>query len=251
MGALSSSQFGPVNPAGLKFQRVEAHGPGSRRHDIIASDVLNTRRGEQAVGTVSYYPPSEAPTFRIGTPGRRSGDDEVGGPQLLHNRQPDTEDGMAAYPKDEIGEQGRLFVPTPAKVDGLAVHEERRGMGLGVDLARAAVDEHQRRFGQGTLPTASKTLSPDSAGLVTKITGSRAKVEWGDHGEATGRREQDRWARTQVEGADEHLRNPNREKFPAQPTDALDRATARPGGPPPAPSAPYQRGWTPGQEKLF
>ena len=121
----------------------------------------------------------------------------------------------------------------------------------GEDLARAAVGEHQRRFGQGALPTASKTLSPDSAGLVTKIMGSRAKVEWGDPGEATGRREQDRWARTQVEGADEHLQNPNREKFPVQLTDALDQATARPSGPPPAPPAPYQRGWTPGQERLF
>jgi GNAT superfamily N-acetyltransferase len=201
---------------------------------------------ERPIGTILYSPPREYPHGHVGSSAQQT----------------------KAQPE--------MFWQRPARLDMLAVDPEYHGRGVGSALVGLAVNEHQARFGQNSVPGVSENLSADSSAMATKLTGRQHEQTWGtgmeetpDHDDdvvaALGGRPEDEFAAEKMwdnrgvpealrEEADWHDENPDEyDDWPARPvrqypTGDLSRHVALYTGtmPPEAPAdAPDQRTWGP------
>ena len=176
--------------------------------------------------------------------------------------------GPSGFPETRSGQTTWLH-HKPAEVDELAVAKEHRGKGLGAALGDLALGEHQDRMGHGFAPTPSSDLSGDSSAMLTKMTGQVHEQKWGrgitkDDGY---HQTEDQYAESKMQDTADYLQTltyaaeydhdtvaEGGRPVRVKPSGRLDAFLGR-GGPPKPPAAPsdapYQRGWTPGQDKLF
>lgn len=167
-----------------QFTFLRDQDPNLHKTHIFAVDDMDRVQGQ-----VTYSPPQEAPTFRQGDRGM--------GPQTIGNVDHETGTDMA-YPKEEPGEQGQLFMHRPGRLDDLAVRSELRGQGLGTALVRKGIEQYQHRFGSGAVPAASTSLTAGSAAIANKVLGEGHRASWGTDDPTNTRAPQNTWANSRL-----------------------------------------------------